>query len=393
MTNQELIQFHEQYVMGTYGRYPLALSHGQGSKLYDFDGKMYIDFAAGIGVSALGHGNPAWGQAIFDQAMRLGHTSNLYYTEPAARVAEMLCEGTGLSKAFFCNSGAEGNEGLIKLARKYSIDKYGPGRNKIVTLVHSFHGRTITTLSATGQEKYQQYFFPFTEGFCHVPAGDMEALQAAAGEDTCAVLLELIQGEGGVLLLERDYVQQVAAFCAERDILLLLDEVQTGIGRTGKLFAFQEYGVSPDALSFAKGIAGGLPFGGFLTNEKCGSVLGPGTHASSFGGNPIGAAAAQVVLETLTEEVLAEIVAKGRYIQEQIAAMESPYVAEVRGMGLMIGVRIQDMGHRELVEKLMEAGLLALTAGSETLRLMPPLTISYEEIDAGLSILRALLVK
>jgi len=378
--------------MGTYGRFPIAISHGQGAKLYDFDGKLYIDFASGIGVASVGHGNPAWAQAIADQAVRLGHVSNLYYTEPAARVAETLCERTGMRKVFFSNSGAESNEGLIKLARKYSRDKYGAGRSKVVTLLQSFHGRTVTTLAATGQDVFHQHFFPFTEGFCHVPAGDMAALQAACGDDTCAVMLELIQGEGGVLPLERDYIQQVAAFCKERDLLLLIDEVQTGIGRTGHLFAFQQYGITPDAVSFAKGIAGGVPFGGFLAGEMCCDVLGPGTHATTYGGNPLGAAAAQVVLETLTEEMLAEVAEKGRYIQENIAAMGSPYVAEIRGLGLMIGVVLKDVGHKEVVGRLNDAGLLALTAGSETLRFLPPLTISYEEIDAGLAILQSVIV-
>ena len=393
MTNQDLIQIHDKYIMGTYGRFPIAISHGQGAKLYDFDGKRYIDFASGIGVNSIGHGNPAWAQAIADQAMRLGHVSNLYYTEPAARTAEMLCERTGLNKVFFSNSGAESNEGLIKLARKYSHDKYGPGRSKIITLLQSFHGRTISTLAATGQDVFHQHFSPFTEGFCHVPAGDLDALQAAAEDDTCAVILELIQGEGGVLPLEQDYVRQVAAFCRERDILLLIDEVQTGIGRTGSLFAFQQYGITPDAVSFAKGIAGGVPFGGFLAGETCSGTLGPGTHATTYGGNPLGAAAAQVVLETLTDEMLAEITQKGRYIGEKVRAMNSPYVAEVRGLGLMIGIIVQGISHKELVGKLNDAGLLALTAGSETLRLLPPLTITYEEIDMGLAILQSILTK
>ena len=377
--------------MGTYGRFPIAISHGQGAKLYDFDGKLYIDFASGIGVCSIGHGNPALAQAIADQAMRLGHVSNLYYTEPAARVAEMLCERTGLSKVFFANSGAESNEGLIKLARKYSHDKYGPGRSKVITLVNSFHGRTVTTLSATGQDVFHQHFFPFTEGFCHVPAGNIDALKQNAGDDTCAVLMELVLGEGGVLPLDVAYVQAVAALCKEHDILLLLDEVQTGIGRCGSLFAFQQYGITPDAVSFAKGIAGGLPFGGFLTGAACSGVLTPGTHATTFGGNPLGAAAAQVVLETLTERELAQVTEKGQYIREKVLALNSPYVSDVRGPGLMIGVITKGISHKELAGKLNDAGLLALTAGSETLRFLPPLTIAYDEIDAGLDILRSVI--
>ena len=391
MTNQDLIQSHDQYVMGTYGRYPIAISHGAGAMLYDFDGKTYVDFASGIGVNSIGYGNPAWIQAIADQAAKLGHISNLYYTEPAAKMAETLCKRTGFSKVFFANSGAESNEGLIKLARKYSHDKYGGGRSNIVTLEGSFHGRTVTTISATGQETFHQHFFPFTEGFRFVKTGDIEALKAACADDTCALLIELIQGEGGVLPLDKAFVQEAAAFCKERDILLLIDEVQTGIGRTGSLFAFEQYGILPDAVSFAKGIAGGVPFGGFMVNEKCSGVLGPGTHATTYGGNPLAAAAANVVLDTLTDEMLGEVHAKGKYIQDRVQAMDSPYVTEVRGLGLMIGIILEGVSHRELVGKLGEAGLLALVAGSATLRLLPPLTITYEEIDKGLAILQGAL--
>ena len=391
MTNQNLINQHDQHVMATYGRFPIAISHGEGARLYDFEGKTYIDFASGIGVNSLGYGNKAWVQAITDQAMKFGHTSNLYYTQPAAKTAETLCKRTGYSKVFFANSGAESSEGLIKLARKYSRDKYGDGRSKIVTLEGSFHGRTITALAATGQDVFHQHFFPFTEGFCHVPVGDMNALKTAADKNTCAVLIELIQGEGGVLPLDKTYVQEVAAFCQSNDLLLMIDEVQTGAGRTGSLFAFQQYGIKPDAVSFAKGIANGVPFGGFFVNEKCGTVLGPGTHATTYGGNPLGAAAANVVLDTLTETMLAGVCEKGKYIRECVQAMSSPYVADVRGLGLMIGIVLKDITHRELVGKLNDVGLLTLVAGSATLRLLPPLTISYEEIDAGLAILQAAL--
>jgi len=374
--------------MGTYGRFPLAISHGKGSRLYDFDGREYIDFTSGIGVNSIGYSNEAWVQAIANQAAKLGHMSNLYYTEPAAQVAEAICTRTGYSKVFFANSGAESNEGMIKLARKYARDKYGDGGGKIITLEGSFHGRTITTLAATGQAHFHQHFFPFTEGFVHVPVGDIAALKAACGPDTCGIMIELIQGEGGVLLLDKAYVQEIAAFCQEHDMLLMVDEVQTGAGRTGSLFAFQQYGIMPDAVSFAKGIAGGMPFGGFFVNEKCSTVLTPGTHATTYGGNPMGAAAAKVVLDTLNDEVLTEVCKKGKYITERIQAMNSPFVAEVRGLGLMIGVVIQNTTHREIVGKLNDAGLLALMAGSATLRLLPPLTISYEEIDAGLAILK-----
>jgi len=380
--------------MGTYGRFPIAISHGVGARLYDFDGKEYIDFASGIGVNSLGYGNKTWVQAIADQASKLGHISNLYYTEPAAKAAETLCKRTGYSKVFFANSGAESNEGIIKLARKYSRDKYDTGRSNIVTLDGSFHGRTITTLSATGQDVFHQHFFPFTDGFSHVQQGDIQALKAACSNgDVCAVILELIQGEGGVLPLDKTYVQEVAAFCSKQDILLMIDEVQTGVGRTGSLFAYQQYEIAPDVVSFAKGIAGGVPFGGFFANEKCSAVLTPGTHATTYGGNPIGAAAANVVLDTLTDAMLVEICEKGKYIQEQVLAMNSPYVKEIRGLGLMIGIVLQNISHRSLVEELNNAGLLALVAGSETLRFLPPLTISYDEIDRGLAILQAALCK
>ena len=388
MTNQTLIQEHDNYIMGTYGRFPITISHGKGAKLWDFEGKEYIDFASGIGVNSIGHGNPKLVEAITKQAEKLTHISNLYYTEPAYQLAKQLCERTGMKKAFFANSGAESNEGLIKLARKYSRDKYGDGRAKVITLEQSFHGRTITTLSATGQDVFHQHFFPFTEGFSHVPAGDIHALNAALDDTVCAVMLELIQGEGGVCPLDKSYVQEVANICTEKDILLLIDEVQTGIGRTGSLFAFTQYGIQPDALSFAKGIAAGVPFGGFLAGEKCESVLTPGTHATTYGGNPLAAAAALVVLDTLSDEMFAEIKEKGKYIQQQIESWQNPHVTETRGAGLMIGILLEGVSHREICVKLGEKGLLALTAGSATLRLLPPLTITYEEIDAGLKILK-----
>jgi len=391
MTNQELIHEHDQYVMHTYGRFPITISHGEGATLFDFEGKRYIDFSSGIGVNALGYGNNTWAEAIYEQAKKLGHVSNLYYTKPAYQVAKQLCRRTGMSKAFFSNSGAESNEGLIKLARKYSHDTYGERRSTIVALEGSFHGRTVTTLAATGQFSFHQHFHPFTEGFRHTPADDIEALILACSDDTCAVLIELIQGEGGVLPLEKSFVQALASFCKERDLLLLVDEVQTGIGRTGSLFAFQQYGILPDAVSFAKGIAGGVPFGGFLTNEKCSSILGPGTHATTYGGNPLGAAAANVVLDTLTDEMLTDVMKKGEYIQSKIKQWNNHYIKEVRGLGLMVGIILQDISHREVVSKLGELGVLALTAGDATLRLLPPLTITTEEIDNGLEIICNLL--
>ena len=387
MNFTQIKELDQRYVLQTYSRNPVAIDHGRGATLWDTEGKEYIDFTSGIGVCSLGYGNTDWARAIYDQAMKLGHISNLFYTEPYARLASKLVPAAGMAAVFFGNSGAEANEGMIKTARKYSFDKYGPGRSTIITLNNSFHGRTITTLKATGQDHFHEFFFPFTEGFRYADANDMASLQAAAGDDVCAVMMELIQGEGGVNPLDAGYVQAVAKLCAERDWLLLIDEVQTGVGRTGTLFAYQQFGVQPDVVSFAKGIAGGLPFGGFLTNEKCRAVLGPGDHGSTFGGNPMAAAAGCVVLDTMTPEFLEQVKAKGQYLRDGIAALNSPCVSGVRGMGLMIGVGVQGMTHRELKDKLMAAGLLTLTAGKDTLRLLPPLVITKEEMDKGLAIM------
>ncbi len=387
MTFEELKTLDGQYVLQTYGRNPIAIDHGTNATLYDLDGREYIDFAAGIGVLSVGTANPAWQKAIAGQAARLGHISNLYYSEPYARLAEKLCTRSGMAAAFFGNSGAEGNEGVIKLARKYSFDKYGEGRGTVITLNRSFHGRTITTLAATGQDVFHQYFFPFTEGFRRADP-DMASIQEAAGYDVCAVLVELVQGEGGVLPLDREFVQELARLCAERDWLFLVDEVQTGVGRTGSLFAFQQYGVMPDACSFAKGIAGGLPMGGFLVNEKCRNVLTAGTHASTFGGNPVCAAAACAVLDTLTDEVIAQVSEKGNYIRTKIEEMDLPCLGKTRGLGLMIGVEVAEgWSNKDLCARLNQAGLLSLTAGPG-LRFLPPLTITCEEIDKGLAILK-----
>ena len=388
MTSQEILSLTDRYIMHTYGRFPVAIDHGKGATLYDPEGNAYIDFTSGIGVSDLGYGNHAWADAIARQAQRLGHASNLFCTEPPARLAEILCKRTGMSCVFFANGGGEANEGLIKLARKYSFDRYGKGRSAIVTLNNSFHGRTITTLTATGQEVFHNYFFPFTEGFRYADANDMSSLEEVAGHDVCAVMLELVQGEGGVLPLDPDYVQKVARLCAERDWLLLVDEVQTGIGRTGTLFAFQQYGIVPDVVSFAKGIAGGLPMSGILASGKCRDVFTPGTHATTFGGNPVCAAAALAVQDILTDELLEQVKEKGAYLRAGIEALELPCLGTTRGLGLMIGVEAKEgRTNKELAARLVEAGLLVLTAGPD-LRLLPPLVITREEIDKGLAVMK-----
>lgn len=392
MNTQELMDLDHRYLIQTYGRNPIALDHGHGATMYDLEGKEYIDFASGIGVLSLGTAHPKWLEAVTTQAAKLGHASNLYYTQPYAQLAEKLCTRSGMSAAFFGNSGAEANEGIIKLARKYSFDKYGKGRGTVITLHRSFHGRTITTLAANGQEVFHQYFFPFTEGFRSADP-TMEAIQEVAGHDVCAVLLELVQGEGGVLPMDKEFVQQLAQLCEQRDWLLLVDEVQTGIGRTGTLFAYQQYGIQPDACSFAKGIAGGLPMGGFLVSEKCRNILGPGTHGSTFGGNPVSAAAGCAVMEVLDDATIAQVKEKGAYIRQNIEAMNLPCLGKTRGLGLMIGIDVAEgYSNKELCAKLNVGGLLTLTAG-DGLRFLPPLLITQEEMDKGLAVFRDVLSK
>ncbi len=388
MTSEAIKGLTHQHIMNTYGRFPVALDHGEGATLYDPEGRAYIDFTSGIGVTALGYGNPLWAEAVAYQAKKLNHVSNLFYTEPPARLAEVLCQRTGASAVFFANGGGEANEGLIKLARKYSFDKYGQGRSTIVTLQNSFHGRTITTLKATGQDVFHNYFFPFTEGFRYAPANDLEALKAQDQGDVCAVMVELVQGEGGVLPLDKEYVKAVEALCAEKDWLLLVDEVQTGIGRTGTLFAFQQYGILPDAASFAKGIAGGLPMSGILANEKCKDGLGPGMHATTFGANPVCAAAGLVVQEILSDEFLKEVRGKGEYLRRGVEALNLPCFGKTRGLGLMIGIEVREgWTNKDIANKLIENGLLILTAGPG-MRLLPPLVITKDEMDKGLTIMK-----
>ena len=391
MKSEHIKQLDKQNVMQTYARFDVVIEHGEGATLYSPEGKEYIDFSSGIGVNSIGYGNKKWADVIHAQAMKLQHISNLYYSEPYARLAEILTKRTGMQNVFFSNAGADANEGMIKLARKYSFDKHGKGKSTIISLKQSFHGRTITTLAATGQDVFHNYFFPFTEGFKHVEPDDIEALKRELTDDVCAVLIELIQGEGGVLPLDPDYVEHVAELCNEKDLLLLIDEVQTGVGRTGTLFAFQQYGVKPDVISFAKGIAGGLPLGGFIANEKCSAVLTPGTHATTFGGNPVAAAGAIEVLSRLDDEELKKVAIKGEYVESKIRDWKLPCIDEVRGIGLMLGISLIGLAPREVAQACIENGLLILTAGSDALRMLPPLTITYEELDKGLKILKTTL--
>ena len=388
MTFEEIKALDEQYVMHAYGRFQVAMDRGKGATVWDVNGKKYIDFTAGIGVCSLGYADEGWQQAVAAQAAKLGHISNLFYTEPYAKVAQKLCTRTGMSNVMFANSGAESNEAMIKLARKYSYDKYGKGRGTVITLRNSFHGRTITTLAATGQDKFHDYFFPFTEGFRYATANDLDSVEEVAGHDVCAVMMELVQGEGGVLPLDMKFVQGVADLCKKRDWLLLIDEVQTGVGRTGTLFAFQQYGIAPDVVSFAKGIAGGLPFGGVMANEKCRDVFTPGTHGTTFGGNPVSAAAACYVLDRIDDALLEQVKEKGAYIRQKVEEMNLPCLGKTLGLGLMIGVEVKgEKTNRELAAALIDNGLLCLTAGAG-LRFLPPLVITQEEMDEALAIIQ-----
>lgn len=387
MSNFDIIsQQDKEYVANTYGRFPVAIKEGKGALCKDFDGKEYIDFSSGIGVNSLGFCDEGWVSAVTKQLTTLQHISNLYYTEPCINTAKLLCEKTGMKKVFFSNSGAESNEGAIKCARKYSYSKYGEGRNKVITLVNSFHGRTVTTLAATGQDVFHKYFFPFTEGFQYVPANDLDALKDAIDDSVCAVMMELIQGEGGVMPLDKAYVKEVRQLCDEKDIILIVDEVQTGVGRTGKLFCFQNYDIMPDVVSTAKGIGGGLPLGCVMFSEKTENVFVAGDHATTFGGNPVATAGAEYILKTMDEAFLNEVTAKGEYMREKILAM--PHVVGIDGLGLMMGIRLDDsIVSADVVKKGIANGVLLLTAKAKV-RLLPPLNISYDEIDRGLEGLR-----
>ncbi|MBP3937225.1 MAG: acetylornithine/succinylornithine family transaminase [Clostridia bacterium] len=378
------------YIEHTYNRFPLTLVSGHGSIVTDENGQDYIDFATGIATNTFGVADAAWLQAVTEQAGKVQHTSNLFYSEPCARLAEKLCTRTGMRKVFFCNSGAEANEGAIKIARKYAADR-GNTAPVIVTLKNSFHGRTVTTLAATGQDVYHTHFGPFPEGFVYAEANDLEdTLQKLSAENVCAILMETVQGEGGINVLETAYVQAVAAACAEQDKLLMIDEVQTGNGRTGKLYSFQHYGITPDVVSTAKGLAGGLPFGAILIGEKAEGTLVAGTHGSTFGGNPVCAAAANSIVDRLTDELFAEIEAKSAYFRETLDGADG--VAELAGRGLMLGILPANKTAADVVKECREQGLLVLTAKNKV-RLLPALNIGWNEWKQGLEILKGVLAK
>ena len=380
-----ITQRDNTYVAGTYARFPVEIVRGHGTEVYDADGKRYIDMGSGIGVTAFGIADDAWIAAVTEQLGQVQHMSNLYYTEPCGRLAELLCTRTGMKKVFFCNSGAEANECAIKVARKYAAETHGADHFTIVTLENSFHGRTLTTLSATGQEHYHELFQPLTPGFAHAPAGDLDALvKICEATNAAGILMECIQGEGGVNVLDADFVRAVADYAKKKDIVLMIDEVQTGNGRTGTLYAYQQYGIEPDVISTAKGIGGGLPLGATLLSEKVQNVLGHGDHGSTFGGNPVACAGGYSILSRMDDAFLAEVRKKGQVIKDTLADAEG--VKSVCGLGLMIGIEtVAPAG--EIVKACLEKGVLCLTAKSKV-RLLPALNIPDTVLAEAIAVIK-----
>ena len=389
MPTEELKESAEQYLMGTYARQPISIVRGRGSKVYDLEGREYVDFVGGIAVNILGHGHPDLVLAIQKQAAQLIHTSNLYYTEPQVKLAQMLVDHSFADQVFFCNSGAEANEAAIKLARRYSHNKYGSGRFEIIAMKQSFHGRTMATLTATGQEKVQKGYEPLVPGFSHVTFNHLVELQQAVTDKTAAIMLEPIQGEGGVHVASRDYLKAVRELCSHRDILLIFDEVQTGMGRTGTLFAYEQLDVQPDVMTLAKGLGGGVPIGACLATAPVAKAFGPGSHASTFGGNPLACAAALAVLRVLLEgRVLDQARRMGEYLSKGLADCKDRHhtVREVRGLGLLQGMEIE-MDAKAAVGECLKRGILVNAAGEHVLRFVPPLIITQPEIDRLVEVL------
>jgi acetylornithine/N-succinyldiaminopimelate aminotransferase len=381
----DIIELDKENIVNTYKRFNVVLTSGHGSILVDENGKEYIDFSTGIGTNIFGICDEEWKNAVISQVNKIQHTSNLYYSEPQVRLAKMLCEKTGMKKVFFANSGAETNECAIKTARKYSFDKYGENRYEIITLVNSFHGRTIATLSATGQDVFHKYFGPFVDGFKYVHANDIEELKNTISDKTCAIMIETVQGEGGVNALNPEFIKYIDKVCKEKDLVFIVDEVQTGNGRTGYLYSYMEYGVSPDVVTTAKGLAGGLPFGAILFSEKTANTLGYGEHGTTFGGNPIAASAAYSVISRIDDKLLAHVKEARRLIEEKLKNVEN--VVSVSGKGLMVGIALKDgIQASEVVAEGIKNGVIALTAKTK-IRLLPPLNISLDDLSKGLDIL------
>lgn len=382
MNGKDIIEEDKQYIAGTYARFPVAFREGNGCRLYDYDGKEYVDCGSGIAVNIFGVNDEEWKKAVTDQLGCVQHASNLFYTEPQAKLAKLMCEKTGAKKVFFGNSGAEANECAIKVARKYGETRYGASRKKIITLKDSFHGRTLATLAATGQDAFHKYYGPFPAGFVYAEP-DLKGVLNCIDGDTCAIMIECIQGESGVNVLDGQFVKEIEKICKERDILFICDEVQTGNGRTGYLYAYEAFGVHPDIVTTAKGLGGGLPIGACMLFEKCADVFGYGDHGSTFGGNPVVCAGAYSILSRIDDKFLAEVRRKGEYFKEKLAAIKG--VKNVSGMGLMIGLETEKPA-AEIAKKCIDKGLLVLTAHSKV-RLLPPLSISKDEMDFAVRIL------
>ncbi len=380
----DLILQDKEYIANTYNRFPVEIISGKGSIFYDAFGKEYIDLGTGIGVNAFGACDDEWTATVSKQASTLQHASNLYYTKPCVELASLLCNRTGLKKVFFSNSGAEANECAIKVARKYAYDKKGKDCFKIITLENSFHGRTITTLSATGQDVFHKNFLPLTEGFIHTPANDIQALQDKIDGSIAGIMIELVQGEGGVNPLNADFVQEIYQICKKNDIILICDEVQTGNGRTGKLYAYMHYGITPDVVTTAKGLGGGLPIGACMMGEKVESVLGYGDHGSTYGGNPVCAAGAVNVLSRIDDKLLEEVTKKSEYVFDTLKGAKG--VLSVSGKGLMIGIKTVKPA-KEIIAKCMERGVLCLSA-KDKVRLLPALNIPFDTLKKAIEILK-----
>lgn len=388
MTYQQVKEQDSQYILHTYGRVDAALVKGKNARAWDVEGKEFIDFTSGIGVNALGYADPQWAAAVAWQAGEMQHMSNYYYSPQNIGLAQALCKAAGMGQAFFCNSGAEANECAFKVARKYGEKR---GASTILTLTDSFHGRTLATLAATGQDAFHKDFQPLNPGFIHAPANDLQAVAEKLDGSVCAVLVESVQGEGGVVPMDGAYLQDLKALCEEKDVLLMLDEVQTGVGRTGYFYSYQQWGITPDVVTTAKGLGGGLPIGACMVAEHLRDILKPGQQGSTFGGNPVVCAGARVVVERVSlPAFLEEVRKKGQYMMKKLAAL--PQVEAVRGRGLMIGIKLKAGDAHDVLVKCAQKGLLVLTA-KDLVRFLPPLTICQEDMDEGLAIFAGVLAE
>ncbi|EGT3956125.1 aspartate aminotransferase family protein [Clostridioides difficile] len=393
MNNNNTISKWNEYFIDTYNQPNFVIDYGEGSCFFDTNGNKYIDFTSGYGVSSLGYSNSNLKNALKEQVDKLLHTSNLYFNEPVLYSGEKIINSSGMAKVYFCNSGTEANETAFKIARKYSSDKYGNGRGTIISLKDSFHGRTMMSLMATGMDKYHKYFYPLPEGFKYIERNNIEDLKNNLDSTVCAIILEAIQGEGGVNVLEKDYVLEIVKICQEKDIVVIFDEVQCGIGRTGKLFGYEYFDVKPDIVTVAKGLGAGIPVGGVLVNKKLSKVLGKGDQGTTFGGNLLAMVAASVVLDEISKDgFYNEVLEKGNYIRKSIESFNNKVVLKTKGIGLMIGIET-NIESSIVEEKARKKGLLILTAGKNVLRFLPPLTISYKEIDEALEILKDILLE